>query len=197
MRRLLLLALLVTARVATGGCLDDCRDEWGGGGPDYEECVVDCGVCGNGEVEGDEACDDGNLTGGDCCDAGCRAEPAGSPGRDDDPPTDDDLCTTPLCDGDGACEREDRPAPDCSWPAAAGASALRVRDADNDAKDRLVWTWRRGDATARAYFGDPTATTTYALCLYDDSGTAASLVLPAGGGCGADACWTETPGGFR
>jgi len=194
MRCVLLLALLVTARFAAGACLDDCRDEWGGSGPDYDECVAECGVCGNGDVEGDEECDDGNLVGGDCCDAACRAEPAGAPCRDDEQPTDEDLCTTPVCDGDGECEREDQPAPDCVWPFEARASTLRIHDADDDAKDRLVWTWRRGGSRD---FGDPADATAFALCLYDDTGTVAALVVPAGGSCGGHACWTETAGGFR
>jgi cysteine-rich repeat protein len=194
MRRVLILALLLAARLATGGCLDDCREEWGGSGPDWEECVADCGVCGNGELEGDEECDDGNLVGGDCCDAACRPEPAGTPCRDDEDPTDEDLCTTPVCDGDGECEREDQPAQDCLWPAREGASTLRVRDVDDDTKDRLVWTWRRG---ATAALGDPTSATAYALCLYDETGTVATLVVPAGGECGAHPCWTQASGGFR
>jgi cysteine-rich repeat protein len=191
MRRAAIVVLLVTARLAAGGCLDDCRDDWGGSGPDYDECVADCGVCGNGDLEGDEECDDGNRVGGDCCDAACRPEPAGSPCRDAEDPTDEELCTTPVCDGDGGCEREETPAPECRWPVEEGASTLRLRDADDDAKDRLVWTWRRGGTTGRADFGDPTGTTAYALCLYDDSGIVASLVLPAGAG------WIAPSGGFR
>jgi hypothetical protein len=36
-----------------------------------------------------------------------------------------------------------------------------------DRKDRLEFTWRRGEATALADFGDPTTGTSYALCVYD------------------------------
>lgn len=57
MRGALVLVLLAAARLAAGACLDDCRAGWGGSGPDYDECVVDRGICGNGDVEGDEACD--------------------------------------------------------------------------------------------------------------------------------------------
>jgi len=74
MRCVLLLALLVTARLAAGACLEDCRDEWGGSGPDYDECVAECGVCGNGDVEGDEECDDGNADDGDGCSRACEVE---------------------------------------------------------------------------------------------------------------------------
>ncbi len=38
-------------------------------------------------------------------------------------------------------------------------------------KDRFEWVWRRGQATALADFGDPSTTTSYAVCLYDGNGT--------------------------
>ncbi len=197
MRFAVVLAVLMSARLAAGACLDDCRAEWGGGGEDWEECVDDCGVCGNGDVEGDEACDDGNTVAGDCCDAVCQPEPAGSPCRGDEEATADDLCSTPICDGDGECAREDVPAPDCRWPVAAGASTLVVRDADDDAKDLLAWRWRRGAATAKVELGDPTTETAFALCLYDRTGLLTSVTLPPGGTCGTHDCWRETSSGFR
>lgn len=52
-----------------------------------------------------------------------------------------------------------------------------------DKKDRLEFTWRRGESTTLAEFGDPTTTTSYALCVYD--GTGALVVrasLAAGSG---------------
>ncbi|MBX3191746.1 MAG: DUF4215 domain-containing protein [Labilithrix sp.] len=38
-------------------------------------------VCGNGRIEGGEACDDGNTTDGDTCSATCQIEPLGNPSR--------------------------------------------------------------------------------------------------------------------
>ena len=46
-----------------------------------------------------------------------------------------------------------------------------------DAKDRLEWGWRYGDATSKSDFGDPISTTSYGVCLYDGSGT---LIFSAG-----------------
>jgi cysteine-rich repeat protein len=188
----LVACVLVVTRTAGATCLDDCRVEFGGTGEDYLDCVEDCGVCGDGDVEGDEECDDGNTVGGDCCDAACRVEPAGSPCEEDD-----ELCTTDACDGDGECEHEEEPAPDCRVPVVTGKSTLTLRDAEDDAKDLLVWRWRRGQATRKREFGDPPADTAYALCLYDASGLLTTVTMPAADGCGQHPCWSERGGGFR
>jgi hypothetical protein len=41
----------------------------------------------------------------------------------------------------------------------------------NSSRDRLDWRWRRGEATSLADFGDPTAATDYALCIYAGEST--------------------------
>lgn len=54
---------------------------------------LDCelaNVCGNGHVEGSEACDDGNVTSGDGCDAACKLE-------DGAPCSANDDCSSGLC----------------------------------------------------------------------------------------------------
>jgi hypothetical protein len=85
----------------------------------------------------------------------------------------------------------------------ARRTSLRIRDRSNDASDRLVWAWTKGDATDRSAFGDPlVGTTQYAVCLYDSSAGAAQLVMNAtigpGGACGTSACWrTLGSNGFR
>lgn len=193
MRIPLLAICFAIARVAGATCLDDCLAEFGGAGPDYAGCVADCGVCGNGEIEGDEECDDGNTVGGDCCDAHCQPEPAGSPCAQDP----DEPCTTAACDGDGECDSEEEPAPDCREPTAAGGATLVLRDSDDDAKDLLLWKWRRGPAASKAEFGDPLASTGYALCVYDDTGLLTTVTAPAGDTCGHHPCWAERGGGFR
>jgi cysteine-rich repeat protein len=73
-----------------------------------DACAVDEPVCGDGEVEGDEACDDGNTADGDGCSATCEIGPApacGDGNVDFDEECDDGNTT----DGDGcsascACE---------------------------------------------------------------------------------------------
>ncbi len=194
MRLVLLLgALVASAAPLRAACLDECVAEFGGSGTDYADCVEECGTCGDGEVDGDEECDDGNTVAGDCCDAGCRAEPEGSPCAEED---DDELCTSAICDGDGECDHEEVPATTCRWPIRAGAGTLVIRDGDKDARDQILWHWRRGEAT-KDDFGDPLAETSYALCVYDASGLVSSVSVPAGERCGDRPCWDGNPSGFR
>lgn len=67
---------------------------------------------------------------------------------------------------------------------AAGRSSLSMTDAVVDARDRLIWKWSRGAATDAAVIGDPTATASYAVCVY--AGAAGALagqaVIAPGGG---------------
>ena len=55
-------------------------------------------------------------------------------------------------------------------------------------------------ATPLTAFGDPTTTTDYTLCVYDDDTTLLPVILrataPAGGTCGPDACWETKTYGF-
>jgi X-Pro dipeptidyl-peptidase (S15 family) len=82
----------------------------------------------------------------------------------------------------------------CTAASAHGA-ALAIAVGPRGAADRLDWRWR---GAASADFGDPTATTDYALCVYD--GTAAliaSALAPAGTTCGKKPCWSANRKGFR
>jgi hypothetical protein len=104
--------------------------------------------------------------------------------------------TTPAVAGCGAV-----PAAGCRPPAVAGTARLQIRNTAPDTKDRLQWRWLKGTATAKADFGDPTATTGYALCVYDgNSSLIASAAIPAGGTCNLKSprpCWREGGRGFR
>jgi cysteine-rich repeat protein len=192
MRLALLVAWLALARLAGAICLDDCLTRFGGTGPDYAACVTSCGVCGNGVLEGDEECDDGNTAAGDCCDATCHFELAGSACHDAD-----DLCSTGICDDGGDCDSDEVPSVACREPVAAGGASLTMNDSGDDAKDLLLWTYRRGPATPLADFGEPAADTGYTLCVYDADGLEASVGVTAGGECGGHACWSQQAGGWR
>jgi hypothetical protein len=89
----------------------------------------------------------------------------------------------------------------CRAPVAARRSQILLKDRSADANDFLSWKWTRGDATAKAEFGDPTSTTSYDLCVYDEQAGVPTLVLaafiPAGGTCGSRPCWQETLHGFK
>jgi hypothetical protein len=67
---------------------------------------------------------------------------------------------------------------------AAGKSLLLLKDKADDAKDKLIWKWIKGAATALPDFGAPNAGSDYALCVYAGPGEAliagGEAVLPAG-----------------
>ena len=193
MRLAVLVAWLGIARLVSATCLDDCQQLYGGSGPDYASCVQDCGVCGNGDLEGDEECDDGNLVNGHCCDATCHFEPAGSVCDDGDA----DPCTNGTCDGEGDCDSEEAPATTCHEPVAAGRSTLTMHDSTADAKDLLEWKWRGAQDSGGSEFGSPTSATGYDLCVYDTTGLLTSISVPAAGGGDSPPCWKETAGSFR
>lgn len=44
---------------------------------------------------------------------------------------------------------------------------ILLKDRLPDRRHLLTWKWSRGEATLKADFGDPLATTNYALCVYD------------------------------
>jgi cysteine-rich repeat protein len=122
--------------------------------------------CGNGAIGADEECDDGNLVAGDGCSATCRLE---------------------LC---GAM-----PVVGCRTPVEPKASDLVVfHKHARSAREELTWRWTKGEATSPADFGDPSATTSYALCVYDLSPASQpriALAAPAGGSCAGSPCWSE------
>jgi len=109
------------------------------------------------------------------------------------------LCTDDSCDGSGACQ----PQTQCMCPLTPGAgchlagrSKLALRDVTNDGKDKLKWLWRKGDVVAGSELGDPLAGTQYTLCVYDDDGSAPSLVSSLHLGT-APALWRQTSRGFK
>lgn len=130
--------------------------------------------CGNGTTDGGcfEECDDGNNTSGDGCDATCHLEPCGP-----------------------------EPIPGCRLTTVAGKAGVLVLSRLNAEKNKLQWKYGPGDTTPKADFGDPLATTSFELCVYDENAgdprLAARYVIPAGGTCGAAPCWRESSSGFK
>jgi uncharacterized delta-60 repeat protein len=85
------------------------------------------------------------------------------------------------------------PAGTCASP---GKGKLLIkRDAD-PAKDKLLFKWLKGTAE-NTDLDDPTASSDYSLCVYDDDGQALQMTVPAGGTCGADPCWTSNSSGYQ
>jgi Dictyostelium (slime mold) repeat len=96
---------------------------------------------------GDETCDGaGNCVGGmplDCDDG--------------------NLCTPDSCEPVGGCVHGTSPFAGCRT---ALRSTLHLKSDADDANDTLVWKWAKGQTTAQADFGVPSATTKSALCIY-------------------------------
>lgn len=100
---------------------------------------------------------------------------------------------TPLCAA--------TPRAECLAPLVGGRAKIGMRRNDDPGRNRFLWRWSPGLATREAY-GDPLATTTYALCLYDESGGIPALwsaaILPPGGICSrGKPCWSTSTKGFR
>ncbi|HVO25889.1 MAG TPA: choice-of-anchor V domain-containing protein [Candidatus Margulisiibacteriota bacterium] len=100
---------------------------------------------------------------------------------------------TPVC--------EPTPLPDCRKPVASGKSTFVVKDNVLDSKDTLSWNWTKGAETLLTAFGDPvTGSTSYHLCVYDESAGAPAAVMamtaPSGGTCAGKPCWTAKKTGF-
>lgn len=84
------------------------------------------------------------------------------------------------------------PEPSCRQSGAA-ASSLILKNDGNDAKDRLVWKWLKGDVTPKQAYGDPLPAP-YVLCTYSGS-SVFEAQIPGAASC--PSCWKETPSGFK
>ena len=78
----------------------------------------------------------------------------------------------------------------CRESTLSGKSLLKIKDRMPDSKDLIIWKWLKGAATTVGEFGDPTATDSYTLCLYDNNVFVTSFTAPAGGMCGTAPCWS-------
>jgi hypothetical protein len=153
-------------------------------------------------------CDDGNGCTADACDptAGCVHAFTERACDDGNACTTGDACAAGSCTGGAPlacepCEQCDplvgclaRPRDDCRAARPSRKTSVRLENAGDDARDRLVWRWR-GEATSSGDFGDPVATDAYTVCAYDQSATRLVLraTAPAGGTCpvgrGGTPCW--------
>jgi hypothetical protein len=92
------------------------------------------------------------------------------------------------------------PASGCFTTLGSGRSRIKLDDGTG-ARDKLTWKWSRGEQTTPADLGDPTTTSDYVVCMYDESSGSPKLVferdLPAGAQCKGKPCWSAKSGGFR
>jgi Lamin Tail Domain len=95
------------------------------------------------------------------------------------------------------------PRDDCRTPVRAGRALLVLQDRQVDRRDRLVWKWRKGQATLAADFGDPVTGDDYALCVYAGPTAAPARILraeiPANDACLGlgGPCWVQARAGAR
>jgi len=74
---------------------------------------------------------------------------------------------------------------------------VRLVDKGLEASRRLIWKWKVGNIQL-AELGNPTVSTSYALCIYSDDVLVKSLTIPPGGLCSNVSCWKALKGrGFR
>jgi len=74
--------------------------------------------------------------------------------------------------------------------------SVALRDISPD-KNKLKWKWRSTATVPLTDFGDPTASTDYILCLYDNTGLQLSWKAPAAGTCAGKPCWAAGTVGFK
>ncbi len=128
-------------------------------------CAGDSMTCGDGTVQGScsEECDDGNNDPNDGCSPTCLIEIG--------------LGCPPT------------PVTGCKTPFVPGKSQLQLSNKTPDTKDALKWKWLSGNPTTLAELGNPLASTSYQLCLYDANGLQIEVTNPAGGTCAGKPCW--------
>ena len=148
---------------------DDCFDANG------VSCTDDGNPCTDDFCDGDGGCvhvanaapcDDGlSCTSNDTCGDGvCAGDPP--PECDDNNPCTVDLCAEPS----GECVNLDEPDLSCV-DGAISQLIISNRD-DVMGRDKLKWVWKKamdGTPVLLEDVGDPLATTTYDLCVYDST----------------------------
>ncbi len=144
--------------------------------------------CANPANDG-QTCDDLNpCTSDDACVAGACQGTASAEGSECGQAT---LCGGPGTCQAGVCKSNPTPATGCKQTVETGRAALTIKSSASSSGNKIQWKWRGEESTA---FGDPTSSTNYALCIFDDVGGAPRLIVdqavPAGTG------WKRSSSGF-
>ncbi len=171
--------------------------------------TLDPPVCGDAIHQAGEACDDGNFIDGDCCSSTCTAEvglacddglfctTASACNSTGDcsaaayvvcPDADANPCTVDTCDElTMGCVVDDQPAQGCLM---AEKNVMQLKDASGNYSDRVKWKWSKGEFVDYAHLGSPTNSTSYRLCIYDETAGAPIAFLGRDIPAGASG-WTE------
>jgi hypothetical protein len=90
---------------------------------------------------------------------------------------DGNACTQDSCDPNDGCEYSGAPSMSC---APASRALFKYKDSSDDPKDNLKFLWKGGPALVLD-MGDPTQSTRYELCVYDNRGVQLAMGVPPGG----------------
>ena len=202
--------------VLESSCGELCDD---GNLVDGDGCDSNCTptACGNGILTAGEQCDDGDLADGNGCSSTCTIEPgwtcSGTPSHCTEVCGDGIQTPGEQCDDGNTLSRDGcsstcrfelcraTPATGCRLPVESHKAGLQLKSKSTSDKDVLTWKWVRGVTTPKATFGQPTFSTDYAICLYDELGGVPHLKIsvnaPHGGLCKGRPCWRDLSTGFK
>lgn len=105
---------------------------------------------------------------------------------------DSNLCSQDTCDPVNGCEYAGAPAGSC---ATASRALFKYKNNATDSKDNLKFLWRGGPSLV-ADMGNPTTTTDYELCVYENGELRLALGVPGGAGWSTVGP-TTSPKGFK
>jgi hypothetical protein len=142
------------AEQCSGTATDPCPAD--GFAPAATSCNLDNDLCTTDECDGNGSCD--------------FVEPLDC--------NDGNNCTQDSCDAIAGCEFEGAPATTC---VSATKATFKYKDNTTDARDKVVFVWKGGPALV-ANMGDPTQTTDYELCVYDNNGVQMAMGASSGAG---------------
>jgi len=151
-------------RADTGVCdvAEECSGTTG------EACPADTGVAAGTSCE-----QDGDLCTEEECNGSGSCVALGEIDCDDG-----NVCTQDSCDPGSGCVVSGTPSLTC---VAADRATFQVKNSANDNGDKLKLGWKGGPVLVPD-LGDPQATTTYELCVYDDNAPQMALDVSPGTG---------------
>jgi hypothetical protein len=91
---------------------------------------------------------------------------------------DGESCTQDSCDSIGGCQYEGQPSNSCLG---ASKAVFKIKNKSLDSRDGLRFTWAGGPSLV-GDMGDPTQSTRYELCVYDDTGVQMAVGVDPGAG---------------
>jgi cysteine-rich repeat protein len=130
----------------------------------------------------------------------CSAYADGTPCADTDLCTVNETCTSGVCGGEPRCaacsycdeagQCDPGPRSNCSPTLDEDASKLQIVNGADNEKDRLLWSWLRGDALDVSGL-DPAGPTNLTLCVFDKetSGLRYKVALLWTSACEQPPCW--------